>query len=145
MGFNKKAIAFNFITRNHYYHYLGFAKSQWRLFNKSAEHRIKPLLYVYRVLLTGIYLMNTGRIEANLVKLNEEFQLSYISDLIAQKQAESEKVLLKNADLEFYLQEYQRLQNQLQSAFNKTTLPNEPSAKPELNCLLIELRLKHCF
>ena len=137
-----KAIASYCITRNHYYHYLGFAKSQWRLFNKSAEHQIKPLLYVYRALLTGIYLMNTGRIEANLVKLNE-FQLSYLIDLIAQKQAESEKVLLKDADLEFYLQEYQRLQNILHTAFNKSHLPDEPSAKPELNRLLIELRLKH--
>ena len=33
----------------------------------------KTLLYVYRVLLTGIHLMRTGRIEANLVTLNQEF------------------------------------------------------------------------
>ena len=37
--------------------------------------RVKPLLYVYRVLLTGIHLMRTGEVEANLVTLNEEFRL----------------------------------------------------------------------
>lgn len=137
-----KEIASNCITRNHYYHYLGFAKNQWRLFSKSAEHKIKPLLYVYRVLLTGIYLMNTGRVEANLVNLNKEFQLSYLDDLIVQK-AESEKALLKNSDLEFYSQEYQRLQNILDVAHNKSALPDEPSAKLELNDLLIRLRLKN--
>jgi uncharacterized protein len=33
------------------------------------------------VLLTGIYLMQTGALEANLVTLNEAFQLSYIPEL----------------------------------------------------------------
>ena len=51
-----KAIALDCITRNHIHHYLGFAKTQWRLLNKENPPRVKPLLYLYRVLLTGIYL-----------------------------------------------------------------------------------------
>nr|WP_292856994.1 nucleotidyltransferase domain-containing protein [Nostoc sp. LPT] len=65
-----KFIAINCITRHHSYHYIGFAATQWKLFEKEHTHRIKPLLYVYRVLLTGIYLMQIGLIEANLIKLN---------------------------------------------------------------------------
>lgn len=42
----------------------------------------KPLLYVYRVLLTGIWLMRTSEVEANLVTLNETFRLPYLHDLI---------------------------------------------------------------
>ena len=42
---------------------------------KGRTLRIKPLLYVYRVLLTGIHLMRTGKVEANLVVLNDEFRL----------------------------------------------------------------------
>lgn len=57
-----KAIAQKCITRYHIHHYLGFAQSQWNLFQKEQPHRVKPLLYVYRVLLTGIYLMQTGKI-----------------------------------------------------------------------------------
>ena len=59
------------LTRHHSHHYLGFAETQWRLFQKDPPPRVKPLLYVYRVLLTGIHLMQAGTIEANLVHLNE--------------------------------------------------------------------------
>ncbi len=133
-----KKIAANCITRYHYYHYEGFSKNQWKLFTK--KNQVKPLLYVYRVLLTGIYLMQTGIIEANLVKLNEHFQLSYITDLINQKLSATEKCLLKETDLEFHHQEYQRLQNELKLAFENSNLPDEPSAKSELNDLLISVR-----
>ena len=66
-----KAIAVDCLTRHHAHHYLGFAETQWKLFQKENPPRVKPLLYVYRVLLTGIHLMKTGVVEANLVRLNE--------------------------------------------------------------------------
>ena len=56
-----KSIAKNCITRYHAHHYLGFAATQWKLFAKESPPRVKPLLYVYRVLLTGIHLMHVGR------------------------------------------------------------------------------------
>src|SRR5205814_1540048 len=79
------------ITKHHSHHYFGFAETQWELFLKESPRRVKPLLYVYRVLLTGIHLMRTGKIEANLVTLNEEFRLPYIADLVARKLAGPEK------------------------------------------------------
>ena len=65
-----KALAPGCITRRHALHYQGFAQNQWRLFAKEDPPRVKPLLYVYRVLLTGIHVMRTGEIEANLLRLN---------------------------------------------------------------------------
>ncbi|MBC7928768.1 MAG: nucleotidyltransferase domain-containing protein, partial [Bryobacteraceae bacterium] len=59
-----KAIAAGCVTRHHSHHYLGFAASQWELFRKEDPPRVKPLLYVYRVLLTGIHLMRTGHVES---------------------------------------------------------------------------------
>lgn len=57
-----KSIAHSCITRHHNHHYRGFAETQWRLFEKDQPPRVKPLLYVYRVLLTGIHLMHqSGR------------------------------------------------------------------------------------
>ena len=135
-----KAIASGCITRHHYHHYRGFAHNQWKLFTKENVYQVKPLLYVYRVLLTGIYLMNTGRIEANLMALNQEFNLSYIQDLVEQKQSETETTILKEINLEFHQQEYQRLQEELEIAFNNSHLPNDSSAKPELNSLLVNIR-----
>lgn len=137
-----KAIAVNCITRNHYYHYLGFAKNQWRLFTKTDVYYIKPLLYIYRVLLTGIYLMKTGIVEANLNNLSQEFSLPLINDLIAQKRTCSEKSILTKTDIEYYEREYQRLQAKMETAYNNSCLPERPSAKSELNSLLIDIRQK---
>ena len=135
-----KEIAANCITRNHYHHYRGFATNQWDLFVKENTYRIKPLLYIYRVLLTGIYLMNTGKIEANLVNLNKEFKLSYITDLIEQKKAGAEQTVLEKVNLKFHRQEYERLHAQLEAAFNNSDLPDDSLAKPELNSLLVKIR-----
>src|SRR5207237_10240969 len=94
-----KAIARGCITRHHSHHYLGFAATQWKLFNKHTPRRVKPLLYVYRVLLTGIHLMRTGEVEANLPRLNDEFMLPYVDELVARKLAGPEESVLGDADM----------------------------------------------
>jgi uncharacterized protein len=137
-----KAIASECITRHHAHHYLGFADTQWKLFRKEDPPRVKPLLYVYRVLLTGIHLMRTGRVEANLVRLNEATKLPYISELIERKLAGPEKRRLEQADLEFHEREYERLQSQLELAFDESRLPETGTGAPALNELLIRIRLK---
>src|SRR5215216_1241659 len=86
-----KRIARGCITRHHSHHYFGFAETQWKLFAKESRRRVKPLLYVFRVLLTGIHLMRTGRVEADLRVLNEEFKLEYLPELIARKLGGPEK------------------------------------------------------
>src|SRR5437660_3454631 len=80
-----KKIARHCITRHHAHHYLGFAETQWRLFQKEDPPHVKPLLYVYRVLLTGIDLMRAGEVQAHLRVLNEEFKLPYIPEPIGRK------------------------------------------------------------
>jgi predicted nucleotidyltransferase len=136
-----KAIAKHCLTRHHSHHYFGFAETQWNLFDKERPRRVKPLLYVYRVLLTGIHLMRSGDIEANLVALNEEFKLPYIADLIARKLAGPEKSTLEDADVDFHQREYERLRAELEQAFQASHLPEIPSGKAALNDLLIRLRL----
>jgi uncharacterized protein len=136
-----KTIAQGCITRHHSYHYLGFAKTQWRLLTKEISPRIKPLLYTYRVLLAGIYLMETGEIASNLVTLNEKFKLPQISDLIDRKLAGAEKSLLNDTDLAFHQQEYQQLCQQLESASSRSHLPEKPSALAALNDFLVQVRL----
>ena len=101
-----KAIATDCLTKHHAHHYLGFAATQWKLFEKEAPPQVKPLLYVYRVLLTGIHLMRTGEVEANLVHLNESAKLPFIDDLVAAKLAGPEKGVLDAADLAFHESEY---------------------------------------
>lgn len=136
-----QAIAKNCITRHHTHHYLGFARTQWRLFEQENPPRIKPLLYVYRTLLTGIHLMQTGEVKANLVELNEEFKLSYIAELVACKLEGREKSTLASHNIEFHRREYERLQARLQAAAESSFLPEAPSAKAALHDLLVRLRL----
>lgn len=136
-----KEIGKRCITRYHAHHYLGFAETQWKLFQKEQPPRVKPLLYVYRVLLTGINLMRTGVVEANLVTLNEEFQLPYIAALVDLKVNAGERHSLDSADLEFHRKEFERLRSELEDAMKVSNLPDAPSAKADLDDLLKRLRL----
>src|SRR5215467_4613430 len=101
-----KGVAHGCITKHHSHHYFGFAETQWKLFEKERPRRVKPLLYVYRVLLTGIHLMRTGKVEANLLRLNDDFRLSYIPELVARKLAGPEKSKLEDADMGLHESEY---------------------------------------
>ena len=136
-----QAIARTCVTRHHSHHYFGFAETQWKLWQKERPRRVKPLLYVYRVLLTGIHLMRTGEVQANLVTLNEEFKLSHVAELIARKLAGPEQSVLPDADLPFHEREYGRLRRELEQAHQASTLPETPAGQPALNDLLIRLRL----
>jgi hypothetical protein len=136
-----KEIAEKCVTKHHAYHYFGFAKTEWKLFENENPHRVKPLLYIFRVLLTGINLMQTGKIEANLNLLNEKFKLAYLPELIERKVNGAEKGILPETNLEFFRHEYVRLTAELEKARDHSPLPEKPTAKPELNDLLIRLRL----
>jgi len=136
-----KAIAPGCITRHHAHHYLGFAATQWRLFEKESPPRVKPLLYTFRVLLTGIHLMKSGEVQANLCILNEFAKLSYLTELVHQKQTGAEKGVLGYADMKFYRGEYERLTKDLERAYEESTLPEIPSSRTAINDLLVRLRL----
>jgi hypothetical protein len=135
-----REIARGCLTRHHVHHYVGFARNQRKLLAKDRPPRVKPLLYVYRVLLTGIRLMRTGEVEANLVRLNDEFRLPYIADLVAQKVGGVEATTLTDADLAFHDIEFDRLAAVLEEAGTSTHLPDAPSARPALHDLLLRLR-----
>jgi len=136
-----KEIAKGCITRYHNHHYLGFAETEWKLLNKENPKRIKPLLYLYRVLLTGIHLMRTGQVEANLLHLNAVFKLPYLPELISRKLTGAEKSNLDNADMVFHEKEYVRLRAELEEAGRSSKLPELPAGKEALNDLLIRVRL----
>ncbi|HMO64084.1 MAG TPA: nucleotidyltransferase domain-containing protein [Verrucomicrobiota bacterium] len=139
----KVACRTGLITRHHSHHYFGFAETQWKLFLKESPRRVKPLLYVYRVLLTGIHLMRTGEVQANLVTLDEEFRLPHLGELVERKTC-GENTTLADADLAFHEAEYQRLRGELQAAHEASSLPELPSeaTRAALNDLLVRVRTK---
>jgi predicted nucleotidyltransferase len=136
-----KEIAKNCITRHHAHHYLGFAETQWRLFQKEDPPHVKPLLYVYRVLLTGIHLMRTGEVQANLGRLNENLKLAHIPELIERKVGGAEKGRLEQVDVGFHQREYERLRAELEQAHQESKLPEASMGTAALHDLLVRIRL----
>jgi len=136
-----KAIARGCITRGCARHYLGFAANQWRLFEKEEPRRVKPLLYVYRVLLSGIHLMRTGRVNASLPECNAEIGLPCVAELITRKAGGPEHGALEGADVDFHRAEYLRLSRLLAEAAEASTLPTAPTARAALHDLLLRVRL----
>jgi len=110
------AIGRRCLTRRHVRHYVGFAKTQWQLFTTEPTPRIKPLLYVYRVLLTGLHLLRTGEVQADLARLNEEARLPHVGELLAQKRAGAEQGPLAAATIPVHAREYERLLGELNAA-----------------------------
>lgn len=137
-----RALGRGCITRRHVRHYVGFAMNQWSLFANESPPRVKPLLYVYRVLLTGIHLLRTGEVNANLVRLNETFKLAYLPELIERKRAGLEQSVLGDADRAFHAAEFARLMGELEEAGQRSSLPGEATSAEGLNSLVVRARLQ---
>ncbi len=131
------------VTRRHVRHYLGFAHTQWQLFGKQSPPRVKPLLYVYRVLLTGIWLMRTGEVQADLTTLNQHERLAHVDELIARKTAGAEQGAMAAAELPFHQREYERLLARLREAPATSPLPADlpDEVAKELHDFLVRVRL----
>ena len=96
------------------------------------------MLYAYRVLLTGIHLLRTGDVEANVRLLNEDFNLSAIDELIAMKT--EEKIAPAELDWPAHAARLDELEAVLDRAFEESTLPEDRDRKA-VNDLLVMLRL----
>lgn len=132
------SLAPRLVTRHHAHHYLGFAATQERLYVKTGQ--LKPALYTLRVLLTGIYLMRTGRVETNLGVLAT--RLAYVPDLIAAKR-EAEHGPLPAGVAGRLTSDVSRLRAELETARDMSVLPDrvDPAAVEALHDLVVRTRL----
>lgn len=127
------------ITRGCYRHYRGFLQSQYALMDKEPVKKAKSLLYAYRVVLTGIHLLQTGEVQSNLGELNRQFALPFLDELIARKQAR-ELGGLPDLDYAWHRAELARWEARLTAAYEASTLPEEPPYG-EAHDFLVNLRL----
>jgi predicted nucleotidyltransferase len=137
-----KQLVPHLLTKFHAHHYIGFANNQWELFRKEAAPRVKPLLYTFRVLLTGIHLMTEETVEANLGILNETYRLPFIPELLDRKINGAERETLGAEEVERFEAEFLKLPEMLVDAAAKTSLPEAAAARPALNDLLVRIRMK---
>jgi uncharacterized protein len=129
------------IIRHLYHHYLGFAHTQFGLLAKPTA-TVKELLYAYRVLLTGIYALETGEIEANLKILNEHYRQPGIGELIARKLSGAEHGALAPHEMIEHQPQLDRLLQRLEETFEHSRLPDEPATYPQLDDFVVRARLK---
>ena len=134
-----KPLASRCITKFHYHHYRGFYANKRKMLEKEPVKKAKSLLYAYRVLLTGIHLMETGRIETDVRNHYADFKLDFIPDLIAAKK--EEKIELDGLDWSFHSKQLESLEAKLDEAFAKSKLPESRDTEA-VNDLLVELRLE---
>ncbi|WP_229758670.1 nucleotidyltransferase domain-containing protein [Peterkaempfera bronchialis] len=138
------ALAPTVLTRHHAHHYRGFARTQWRIFERTDE--LKPLLYTFRALLTGIHLMRSGEVQAHLSTLAGEIPSAppYLRDLVAAK-ASAENALrteLPGApDRERLRAAVEALQAELDEAERESGLPDRQGGHRELHELVVRARL----
>jgi hypothetical protein len=133
-----KSLAGGLVTRHHAHHYLGFAATQERLYAKTG--RLKPALYTLRVLLTGIHLMRSGNLEADLGVLGTG--LAYVPDLIAAKR-EAEHGPLPAGAADRLATDVPRLRAELEAARDASPLPDhaDPAAVAALHDLVVRTRI----
>ena len=131
------------ITRHHYHHYRGFYATQRKLIEKEEPKRAKPVLYAYRVLMTGIHLLRTGEVEANLPRLNEHFRFGFLDELIARKVG-GENTAVGQLDWPFHEARLAELEARLDQAFAESPLPEDRDRK-SAHQFLVDLRLTLSF
>jgi hypothetical protein len=132
------------ITSSHHLHYAGFGYGEWKKFVTNPTKPVKRLLYVFRVMMCGIHLMRTGRVESNiwsLMEANQDLAFPYIPKLIEEKLAGGERVELSTGhSFEFYTKEYLKLEEKLKMAAEHSSLHKEPRGREELQRFLLRLR-----
>jgi predicted nucleotidyltransferase len=135
------ALAPDCLTKWHAHHYRGFAGTQWTLFGKSGE--LKPLLYTFRVLLTGIHLMRAGEVQADLQQTTNLVAEApgYLGELMAAK-AEAEHGPLTGPSRDRLERDVVALQAALDQAETDSKLADRPTADAALHDLLVRTRLR---
>ena len=135
------AIGKGCITRPTVRHYLGFAQGRRKRL-EEPDPTVKHLLYAYRVLLSGIHLMEAGEVVSNVNTLNERFGLDEIDELVARKRAGAEKMRLDDRDLAAYRPRLDALEARLREAHDASELPEAPTTVDALEDFVVRLRLE---
>jgi predicted nucleotidyltransferase len=133
-----RPIAGQCITRHVYHHYRGFLQTQQKLLERQEPKKVKTVLYAYRVVLTGIHLLRTGEVEANLSRLAPRFSLDFLDELIRKKSAG--EWAPANLDWNFHREKLGELEEALDRAHQESTLPEE-LPRSEVNEFLVRERL----
>lgn len=135
-------IAKRALSRRLYKHYRGFAMNQLAFLEKETSGgaaSVKKLLYVFRTAATGIHVLETGEVDADLGRLAGPLGLADVPALVARKRA-GERTALDASELDLYRAEITRLFARLDTARDRSPLPDEPPNVDEVKAWLLHVR-----
>lgn len=138
-----KEMKWAYISQRFFHHYSGFFQKKCNEFAKSDLYLIKPLLYIYRVALTGIHLLKTGEVIGDVRKLAPEYGFNEVAELIEIYSSTSEKRCLDQASAGQFVARCPELEKKLQDALSTSCLPAVPGNADACSDLLVEIRLKY--
>ncbi|HEY2517767.1 MAG TPA: nucleotidyltransferase domain-containing protein [Polyangiaceae bacterium] len=125
------------LSRRVHRHYRGFAQNQLRFLER--EPTAKKLLYVLRTALTGIHLLSTGELEADLTRIMDRYGLPDAEALVERKRA-GERVSLDGSLLDFWRPRLEELFQRLDAARDASVLPEDPANEEEMRAWLVAVR-----
>lgn len=133
-----QGLALRSVNKRFWGHYRGFTKGMRREYRN--KRRAKAALYVYRAALTGIHLLNTGEIVADLGDLAEDYGFPEILPLIEHKRTSGEKVPIGDQDDQHHRENWDRLEEMLDEAKEQSSLPDQCPVQDELSEWLVQVR-----
>lgn len=135
-----QALARGAVSRRFVRHYQGFFRGMCREHERSEQPRAKSLLYAYRVALTGVHLLRTGALEADLRTLAPMYGYEDALALIRIKMEGAEKGAVSREIDTAHRAAWDRLERDLQAALEHSPLPAEPANEAACEAWLVDLR-----
>jgi uncharacterized protein len=137
-----RALATGALSRRFFVHYRGYFRGVCQEHEKASALRAKPLLYAYRVALTGMHLLRTGEVVASLPELAPRYGFPEALELAAQKRATAEKVVLAPEVDALHRAAWPKLLAALEAARDESPLPEEPANRSACDAWLKNTRLQ---
>jgi len=123
-------------------HYRGFFNGMRREHQSAGQPGVKSLLYSYRVALTGIHLMRSGELEANINQLAPEYGFASVLELVSYKREHAEKSALPAELDQAHRAGWPRLTEMLDRAIEDSPLAAEAGNRSELSAWLVARRVQ---
>jgi predicted nucleotidyltransferase len=135
-----QALARGAVSRRFVRHYQGFFRGKCREHEREPPPRAKNLLYAYRVALTGVHLLRTGELEADLRRLAPLYGYDDALSLIRLKVEGAEKGVVSQEIDQAHRAAWPRLEHDLRAALEHSPLPEDPPNEAACEAWLVELR-----
>ncbi len=130
------------LSRRLHRHYRGFGAGQLREWDRDGLRSAKKLLYVLRTTLTGTHALLTGEIETDVTLLIDAHGFSAARELVeAKRRGETSELPLEMA--EHWRTTVVRAFEVLDSALERSPLPDEPTNVSELDAWLVNARQRN--